>query len=74
MTSTRKQLVLALILSAAALTLSSCATLTAGGETERALCSSFRPITWSTQDTDQTIREVKAHNAVGVSVCGWAAE
>jgi hypothetical protein len=32
-------------------------------------CGAFQPITWSTRDTDQTIRQVKAHNASFVAVC-----
>lgn len=68
---TKPELRLALTLIAATLTLGSCASLTGGDETDRALCTQFRPISWSTRDTDQTIREVKAHNAVGVAVCSW---
>ena len=50
-----------------------CAKMTAGVATEtgRALCDVFRPIGWSAQDTDDTIRAVKAHNATGARVCGW---
>lgn len=32
-------------------------------------CKAFRPITWSHSDTDQTIKEVKAHNAVYDKLC-----
>ena len=51
-----------------------CAQTTAGVATEtgRALCDVFRPIAWSAQDTDDTIRAAKAHNATGARVCGWA--
>lgn len=50
-----------------------CATTTAGVATEtgRALCDQFRPLAWSASDTDDTIRQAKAHNAVGVTLCGW---
>lgn len=34
-------------------------------------CASFQPITWSSKDTPQTIREAKAHNAAGKAVCHW---
>lgn len=63
----------ALSLTASMLILSGCATLTALGETEtdRAYCDAFRPISWSARDTDQTIREVKAHNATGRDICAW---
>lgn len=40
-------------------------------ETERALCEAFRPLLWSARDTDETIRQAREHNAVGVRVCGW---
>ncbi|MCA3700803.1 MAG: hypothetical protein IOB84_13605 [Brevundimonas sp.] len=53
--------------------------LTGSGETEvpvarpgaEAFCDLARPITWSTRDTDETIRGVKEHNAVGARLCGW---
>lgn len=32
-------------------------------------CKAFRPISWSKHDTDQTIREVKGHNAVYDKLC-----
>lgn len=49
----------------------SCATTTGGGETRAALCDQFRPVRWSVQDTDETIAQSKANNAVGVAVCDW---
>lgn len=56
----------------ATLFLAGCATMTAGeGTTGRAVCRSFRPITWASADTDETLRQVKAHNAVGRELCGW---
>lgn len=33
-------------------------------------CQAFQPITWSKQDTDDTLRQVKAHNAVYLTLCG----
>lgn len=32
-------------------------------------CTSFTPITWSTKDTPQTIKQVKQHNAGWKAVC-----
>lgn len=32
-------------------------------------CSSFEPIRWSVQDTDQTIAQVKEHNAAWRALC-----
>lgn len=32
-------------------------------------CTIFPPIQWSTQDTDETIRQVKRHNAGYDEVC-----
>jgi hypothetical protein len=33
-------------------------------------CQAFQPITWSKQDTDDTLRQIKAHNAVYLTLCG----
>lgn len=68
-----------LMLSSVTLILSGCVSLTGSGETEvpvarpgaEAFCDLARPITWSTRDTDETIRGVKSHNALGVRLCGW---
>lgn len=52
--------------------LAACATTTgSGGATRAALCDQFAPLRWSAQDTDDTIRQARAHNAVGAAVCGW---
>ena len=56
------------------LTLSACATTTGSGEIKPVqgadtYCQIAVPIGWSSQDTDQTIREVKAHNAVWLRLC-----
>ena len=57
------------------LTLSACATTTgssaapepiAGAET---FCRVAQPILWDDADTDETIRQVKAHNAVWKRLC-----
>lgn len=32
-------------------------------------CQIEKPISWSKRDTDQTIREVKEHNAVHKALC-----
>ena len=37
----------------------------------RGACGAFRPISWADADSDPTIRQVKAHNAVGRALCGW---
>lgn len=72
-----KQTLRASMLLCAMLTLTSCEHLTGSGETETPIagadtfCRVAQPITWSSRDTDETIREVKAHNAVGVRLCGW---
>lgn len=42
------------------------------GRTDAApFCRVAEPITWSAKDTDRTIAQVKEHNAVGKSLCGW---
>jgi hypothetical protein len=54
------------------LTLSGCATTTGISATSAVTsvaCRSFQPITWSSRDTDETILEVKAHNAVWSELC-----
>ncbi len=52
--------------------LGACAATTDSGETSApasVACAAFRPITWSARDTDQTIAEVKSHNAAYVAIC-----
>ena len=60
------------------LILSSCGTTTDFGGIERPsrlsapvelACTAFRPVTWSKSDTDPTIRQNKAHNAVYATLC-----
>lgn len=70
-----RRLVLACALSSM-LILASCATLTTliGGRTERVdvnavACGAFAPITWADADTDDTIRQVRAHNAAWMALC-----
>lgn len=36
-----------------------------------AFCDISRPIYWAKKDTLETIKQIKAHNAVG-KICGWA--
>ena len=50
--------------------LTACKT-TGGDETKAALCDQFEPIRWSRRDTDDTAAQAKAHNAVGMNICGW---
>ncbi len=33
-------------------------------------CSAYMPITWSRDDTQDTILQVKQHNAVWAALCG----
>lgn len=35
------------------------------------VCAAFRPIRWSSKDTPETQKQARAHNAAGVSLCGW---
>ncbi|MCS0501104.1 hypothetical protein [Ancylobacter mangrovi] len=62
-----------LLLSGATLTIAGCATTTPSAAT-RGACGAFRAISWASADTDATIRQVKAHNAVGRELCGWRGE
>lgn len=58
-----------------ALSLTACAKTTGTGATDvlafekKAVCTAFLPITWSKRDTDQTILEVKQHNATNRIWC-----
>ncbi|OYX13433.1 MAG: hypothetical protein B7Z15_07280 [Rhizobiales bacterium 32-66-8] len=47
--------------------------MTGGGGTE-VFCRAAQPIAWARADSADTIRAVKAHNAVGVALCGWTPE
>ena len=52
--------------------LTSCAKMTGIGVPVRFLdtsCEAFRPIEWSEDDTDETIRQAKAHNAAWGKLC-----
>lgn len=72
----RKRLATLLLLATPILT--ACGSLTATGGTDlppevdpvKVACEAFGPISWSYRDTDQTIREVKAHNASWKELCG----
>lgn len=50
-------------------TLAGCATMMGTRATDTS-CKAFVPISWSKKDTDQTIREVKSHNAAYKALCG----
>ena len=69
-----KPLLLASMLLAATPILSACETMTGSGAIEPiqgadTFCSVAKPIMWSSRDTDETIREVKEHNAVYMRLC-----
>lgn len=73
----RKPTTPALMLLCATLILNGCASLMGSGATKppvagaNTFCAIAKPITWSSRDTDLTIRDVKEHNAVGVRLCHW---
>ena len=46
-----------------------CATTTASVGTDAVACSAFEPIRWSKKDTEETIRQVKEHNAAWAAMC-----
>lgn len=66
---------LALLSSAISLlTLTGCATTTASVEpttSSLTFCDGAKPIYWAKRDTTETIKQVKAHNAVGKEACRW---
>jgi hypothetical protein len=45
-----------------------CAMTTASVGTNAVACSAFEPIRWSKKDTEETIRQVKEHNAAWAAV------
>lgn len=51
--------------------LTGCATMTptAGTSVSPLVCEAWRPVTWSSRDTDQTIREARANNAAWEAYC-----
>jgi hypothetical protein len=53
-----------------------CETMMGSGATEPVAVDSFcavaKPISWVVEDTDETIRQVKAHNAVWKKLCQTA--
>jgi hypothetical protein len=51
------------------LILAGCATTTGSVGTDAVACSAFEPIRWSKRDTEETIRQVKEHNAAWAAVC-----
>jgi hypothetical protein len=51
------------------LILTGCATTTASVGTDAVACSAFEPIRWSKMDTDDTIRQIKEHNAAWAAIC-----
>jgi hypothetical protein len=70
----RKPLLLESMLLAATPILSACAKTMGLGAIEPiqgadTFCTVAKPIIWSSRDTDETIREVKKHNAVYVRLC-----
>lgn len=64
---TRAMLLGGLIL--VSIVLTSCQT-TASAVTSPAMCTVFKPIYWSKDDTLDTAKQVREHNAVWKSVCG----
>jgi len=44
---------------------------TTGEDSVRVACSSFEPIYWSSNDTAETVSQIKGHNAAGKALCGW---
>lgn len=64
--SVLRMLLVAMLLAALAMSLIGCVTTTGSGATE---CAWVKPIHWSVKDTDQTILEIKQHNAAWKAVC-----
>ena len=45
----------------------SCGTMT--GSSVRTECETFKPIYWSSRDSFETVKQVKAHNAAWAALC-----
>lgn len=78
MTSNKHRLFATICVAGLTLILTACATMTdLGGARDApppqraAFCDVAKPIGWAVLDTNQTIAEVKAHNAVGKRLCDW---
>jgi hypothetical protein len=48
-----------------------CATTASVATEHAAFCATAEPITWSRSDTRETVRQIREHNAVGITLCGW---
>lgn len=59
-----------------ALALAGCQTNSSVIETlgRASFCDVAEPIYYSKNDTDETKKQVREHNAVGVAICGWGAK
>ena len=51
------------------LILPGCVTTTGSAGNDAVACAAFEPIRWSANDTDETIRQAKEHNAAWRAVC-----
>jgi hypothetical protein len=51
------------------LILPGCVTTTGSSGTDAVACSAFEPIRWSKKDSDDSIRQVKEHNAAWKAIC-----
>ena len=51
--------------------LTGCQTTTVSDGTDASFCGAARAIYWSKKDTAGTQEQVKEHNAVGKTLCGW---
>ena len=58
------------ILTSCAMTTDSAAPTTS----ELRFCDGAKPFFWAKRDTLATIKQAKAHNAVGVDACGWGSK
>lgn len=68
----RGMLLLTLIVMSTPLT--GCQTTGSGAIKPTAYCTVFKPIYWSKQDTVETAKQVREHNAVWKEICGGKAD
>lgn len=51
--------------------LTACSTTMDSAVNDLSFCAAAQPIRWSTKDTQETVWQIKEHNAVGRVSCGW---
>lgn len=59
-----------LLLTGTCMMLASCQTMVSGATKASGYCTVFKPISWSKNDTLETAKQIREHNAVWKEICG----